>query len=191
MNSTEQAIFYAVRDGDRPPGGTPPTGADFTKLMADVQALSRQDPKTIGPDGYLLELRRLAASAAAYLSTVLKSAGCAAGSVPSPVWRQDALAQAFQKAIEHAFIGPTGATFTLSQWGELLDLGLQTNAVVPPRSGPGSENPLWDAIEGQLEQQLAAAVADHDQDAIFHVYVLAYGAGMTELADQARKAMTK
>lgn len=188
MDSTEQAIFYAVRAGTAATGAAP-TGTEFTKLMSDLQSLTQQDPKKIGPDGYLLELRRLAAAAATYLSSALKAATCPAGSVPSPVWRQDALAAAFQKAIEHAFIGPGGATFTLEQWGELLDLGLQTNAVVPPRSGPGTENPLWDAIEGQLEQQLTAAVADHDQDAIFHVYVLAYGAGMTDLADQARKAM--
>jgi hypothetical protein len=192
MDSTEQAIFYAVRAGTA--GGTatgaaPPTGTQFTKLMSDLQSLTQQDPKKIGPDGYLLELRRLATAAATYLSSALKAASCPAGSAPSPVWRQDALAAAFQKAIEHAFIGPGGATFTLAQWGEILDLGLQTNAVVPPRSGPGTENALWDAIEGQLEQQLTAAVADHDQDAIFHVYVLAYGAGMTDLADQARKAM--
>ncbi len=192
MSSTEQAMFYAVRDSGTGAagggsGGVTASTRQFNKLMSDLTALSRQDPNKLGPDNYVLEVQRLADAADAYLSQVLARAHCTGGT--PHLWQQDVLATAIQQAIAHAMIGPGSASFTVDQLGRLLVAGLQTDAVVPPRAGPGSENALWDVFEAELGKALAAAIAAGDQGTIVDIYVTATGADMTDLATRAKAAM--
>ena len=190
-SSTETAEFYAVRDSGagRPPSTT--TREQFNKLVSDLAALAHQSPQRIGADAYVLELERLAAATSAYLSKVLPRASCGPGSNPAATVQQDVLARAFQSALERVLVGPHSATFTVAQLGRILDIGLQTGAIVPPWPVEGAENGLWHVLETDLGKQLDAAVLGHDQNTIFYIYALASGAGMADLANRAAAAMNK